>query len=169
MCLLGGESAGKTTLAAALAEYLGTVFVPEYGRERWVERGGVLRYDDMLEIGQRQVELETAALGQADRFLICDTSPLTTLFYSHAMFGRADPLLEQLAQRSYHLAVLCASDIPFVQDGTRQDEAFRARQQAWYLEHLAAMGQPWMTVGGSVEERVRVVHQALTGNPSLKT
>ena len=162
VCLLGGESSGKTTLAAALAENLGTVFVPEYGRERWERQNGVLVYDDMLDIGQRQAALEDAAAGTAAGYLICDTSPLTTLFYSHAMFGKAEEALERLATRPYHLVVLCASDIPFVQDGTRQDEAFRDRQYAWYLERLAEMGQPWVLVGGSVDARVRAVREALS-------
>ena len=35
VALLGGESSGKTTLAIALAQALGTVWVPEYGRQRW--------------------------------------------------------------------------------------------------------------------------------------
>ena len=161
VCLLGGESTGKTTLAMALAAHLGTVFVPEYGRELWVERDGALAYDDMLRIGQRQVAMETDALPQANRFLICDTSPLTTLFYSHAMFGRADEALEILARRAYDLTVVCLADIPFVQDGTRQDAAFRARQHAWYLERLAESCQLWMSVAGSVEERVRTVAETL--------
>ena len=166
VCLLGGESSGKTTLSVALAGRLGTVFVPEYGRELWEERDGRLVYDDMLRIGRRQVAMETGAAARAHRFLICDTSPLTTLFYSHAMFGRADESLERLARRPYHLAVLCASDIPFVQDGTRRDENFRARQHGWYLEHLAQTGQPWIAVGGSVDERVDFVERFLLSNPS---
>lgn len=161
VCLLGGESAGKTTLSMALAARLGTAFVPEYGRELWVERGGNLSYDDMLRIGQRQVAMESEEAAQAHRFLICDTSPLTTLFYSHAMFGRADERLAQLARRPYHLAVLCALDIPFVQDGTRQDEAFRVRQHRWYLEQLTQTGQPWIAVAGSVVERVDFVEKFL--------
>ncbi len=166
VCLLGGESTGKTTLSMALAERLGSVFVPEYGRELWVERDGNLSYEDLLRIGQRQVAMETEAAACTHRFLICDTSPLTTLFYSHAMFGRADESLERLARRRYHLVVLCAPDIPFVQDGTRQDEAFRARQHAWYLEQLARTSQPWIVVAGSVEERVDAVEKFLLDHSS---
>lgn len=164
VCLLGGESSGKTTLSVALAERLGTVFVPEYGRELWVERGGNLFYEDMLRIGRRQVAMEMDAAAQAHRFLICDTSPLTTLFYSLAMFGRAEEELARLARRPYDLVVLCALDVPFVQDGTRQDEAFRARQHGWYLERLAQTGQAWVEVGGSVEERVGAVVKTLACN-----
>ncbi|MGY5958905.1 AAA family ATPase [Kosakonia sp. BK9b] len=152
ICLLGGESTGKSTLSAALAQALGTAFVAEYGRERWEEKGGELAYDDMLPIAQTQVAREDNA--DAVRWLVCDTSPLTTLFYTLEMFGKAPDALFTLAQRSYHLVVLCEDDFPFVQDGTRQDETFRQRQQAWYVEQLTQRGVPFMRVRGSVSQRV---------------
>lgn len=161
VCFLGGESSGKSTLTTALARHFDTAHVEEYGRELWERRGGHLVFDDLLDIGRTQAAREEAALRCAHRFVFCDTSPLTTLFYSQEMFGRAAPELELLAQRRYRLAVLCAPDFPFAQDGTRRDEAFRARQHAWYLEQLSRGGQSWITVGGSVGERVRAVAAAL--------
>lgn len=58
IALLGGESTGKSTLASALAEALGTVYVPEFGREHWEQRGGVLTFGDMEPIARTQVERE---------------------------------------------------------------------------------------------------------------
>ncbi len=163
VCLLGGESSGKSTLALALARHFGTAAVAEYGRERWEACGGELVFGDLLDIAQRQVAREEAARRGAHRYVFCDTSPLTTLFYSREMFGRADPKLDRLAARPYRLAVLCAPDFPFVQDGTRRDEAFRARGHAWYQEQLARGGQPWIAVGGGVAARVHAVAAALAG------
>ncbi len=157
--LLGGESTGKSTLAAALAAHLGTVFVPEYGRERWEAQNGQFTFDDLLAIGREQVARERAATRQANHWLVCDTAPLTTLCYSRAFFGdRAARELERLARRRYDATVLCApDDFPFVQDGTRQDAAFRDRQHAWYLERLGELRRPFLVVRGRVEERVRAV------------
>jgi nicotinamide riboside kinase len=120
----------------------------------------VLTYPDLLKIGREQSKREDAAARQAVRYLFCDTSPLTTLLYSREMFGKAEPELEQLAERRYSLVVLCDPDIPFIQDGTRRDEAFRHRQHAWYLEQLAERRQPWILVRGSLEERVNEVLRA---------
>ncbi len=163
VAILGGESSGKTTLAVALAEELGTVPVTEFGRELWVQRGGRLEFDDLLTIGRTQVANEERAARQANRFLICDTSPLTTLFYSRELFGRADPELEQLACRPYRAVVLCAPDFPFVQDGTRQDAAFRERQHRWYLQELERRGLPFRVVEGPLEARVQAVRRQLVG------
>jgi HTH-type transcriptional repressor of NAD biosynthesis genes len=161
ICLLGGESSGKSTLAAALAQHFKTQHVPEYGRELWEQQDGHLDCDDMLHIAQTQVAREDTAAPQSAQFLFCDTSPLTTLFYSHEMFGRAEPELEHLASRSYQLHVLCAPDFPFIQDGTRRDESFRDRQHSWYMEELVIRKVSWIMVHGSIAERIGQVSQML--------
>lgn len=163
ICLLGGESTGKTTLAGALARELGTLTVPEYGREVWTEKAGVLEFADLEHIGRVQVEREEQAAGRANRFLFCDTSPLTTLFFSRLLFGRAAPALERMAERRYDLTVLCAPDFDFVQDGVRHGGSFRHEQHAWYLRELEARGIPFVLVSGSIEERMAGVRAALDG------
>ncbi|NHZ36996.1 AAA family ATPase [Massilia rubra] len=155
VCLLGGESSGKTTLAAALAQALGSVWAPEFGRELWIGKDGALVFDDMLAIGQAQLAREQALLARATRWLVCDTSPLTTLFYSGAMFGRADPALATLATQGYDVTLLCAPDFDFVQDGTRQDALFRQRQHAWYVAELTRRALPFTIVHGPLAQRVR--------------
>jgi HTH-type transcriptional regulator, transcriptional repressor of NAD biosynthesis genes len=161
VCLLGGESSGKTTLARALAEHLATTHCEEYGRERWVERGGELRYEDFLLIATTQVEWEKRAARGAQNMVVCDTSPLTTLFYCLDQFGRAEPKLQQLAERRYDLTLLCAPDFPFEQDGTRRDDAFRLRQHAFYLAELERSGARWLLVRGPLSSRIEQAQRAL--------
>jgi len=167
VCLLGGESSGKTTLAAALAARLGTPWVAEYGRQRWEEQDGKLVFDDLLQIARTQLEHEHQLARQANRWLVCDTSPLTTLLYSHALFGRAAPELEQLAGRAYHHVFLCAPDFPFVQDGTRQDEAFRQQQHAWYLRELERRGIAFTLLRGRLDQRIDAALQVLMANDAV--
>lgn len=154
---LGGESTGKSSLAIALAEALDAPCVAEFGREHWVAKDGALEYDDLLHIGRTQMAREDQAALEAGRYLVCDTSALTTLFYSHAMFGRAEAELATLAERPYTHSFLCADDFPFVQDGTRQDETFRRRQQAWYHAELQRRGWPYQVLTGSLDARVQQV------------
>ena len=164
VCLLGGESSGKSVLTRALAERLETQFVPEYGRDLWTRKKGALEFDDLLEIGTTQVALEKAAARQANAVIFCDTSPLTTLFYSVEMFGRADPALEQLAERPYDLYVLCAPDFPFVQDGTRRDEDFRQRQHDWYVQELTRRGLSFVLAEGPLDARVARIARLARSN-----
>jgi NadR type nicotinamide-nucleotide adenylyltransferase len=161
VALLGGESTGKSTLAAALADALGTLHVAEFGRELWDRKGGALAFDDLLAIASEQIRREEAALVDpgTHRFLICDTTPLTTLFYSLEMFGRADPRLRELARRPYHHLLLCADDFPFRQDGTRRDPAFRSKGQRWYRGQLAGLAHTEVT--GGVRNRICQARAAL--------
>ncbi|MCD2519024.1 AAA family ATPase [Massilia sp. G4R7] len=154
ICILGGESSGKTTLVAALAQALDTVGVPEVGRLHWEEKGGAFTYDDMRVIAEGQIALEITLAQDARRWLVCDGSALTTVFYSEDGYGKVDAAVQALARRPYAMTFVCAPDIPFVQDGTRRDAAFRQRQHAWYLATLERAGIPYVILAGSVEERV---------------
>jgi HTH-type transcriptional regulator, transcriptional repressor of NAD biosynthesis genes len=161
VAILGGESSGKSSLAQALAGRFETSFVPEYGRELWVEREGKLVFSDLLRIAERQVELEEQAARASVRYLFCDTSPLTTLHYCRDLFGSADPKLERLAGRRYDLCVLCAPDFAFVQDGTRRTDEFRRHQHEFFRHALEQRGDPWLLAEGSTEERIGAVKRAL--------
>jgi HTH-type transcriptional regulator, transcriptional repressor of NAD biosynthesis genes len=162
VALLGGESSGKTTLASALARHFKTGWVAEYGRELWEQQCGVLSEADLAKIGHEQIRREEEALRSADQYLFCDTSPLTTSGYSQWMFGHVGADLALLATRAYDAVVLCRPDFPFVQDGTRREKSFRARQHAWYRRQIAALKSPSMEAAGSVSERVSSVARWLS-------
>lgn len=161
MALLGGESSGKTTLARALAQSLGTTWVPEYGRQRWEELRITLSVDELVAVARRQIVLEDEALAQAHRWLVCDTTPLTTLQYCLHDHQQAPAELQTLARRHYDLSVVCLPDFDFVQDGCRRDDDFRAQQHAWTLDRLARQGVQPLIVGGPLPDRVVQVQRAL--------
>lgn len=161
LALLGGESSGKTTLARALAQALGTVWVPEYGRQRWEELRETLSVDELLHVARTQVAWEEDHATRASGWLLCDTTPLTTLQYCLHDHGQAPAELWALARRPYDLTVLCLPDFGFVQDGCRRDDGFRAEQHAWTLQQLAAQGVQPLAVGGSLAQRVAAVLDAL--------
>jgi NadR type nicotinamide-nucleotide adenylyltransferase len=161
VALLGGESSGKTTLAAELARHFGTAWVPEFGRELWEQKCGRLDEEDMPLIAKTQIAREAAAARGANRFLFCDSTPLTTLFYTAEMFQSVPASLSDAAGRRYDLTILCAPDFPFVQDGTRRDAAFRARQHAWYLAEFAQRGIAYLDCSGPLAARVERVARTL--------
>jgi HTH-type transcriptional regulator, transcriptional repressor of NAD biosynthesis genes len=152
--LLGGESSGKSSLAAALAQHFGTRSVEEYGRELWLARSGELTLDDLRQIARTQVQREEAAARHSRRYLFCDTSPLTTLCYAQAMFGGEDAEIARLARRPYAHVLLCAPDFDFVQDGTRRDGAFRAWQHDWTTHWLDANAVRWTLLSGPLDARI---------------
>lgn len=161
IALLGGESSGKTTLAQALALQLGTLWVPEYGRVLWEELRETLNVEELLHVARTQVAWEqehaARALAMGARWLVCDTTPLTTLQYCLHDHRHAPPELHELAQRRYTLTVLCENDFAFVQDGCRRDETFSAAQHDWTLARLAEQGVVPLVARGSVTARVAQV------------
>lgn len=167
VALLGGESTGKSVLAAALARELSSTHVAEYGRELWDLRNGQLTFPDLLAIAREQIRREDAMAADArtHRFVICDTTPLTTLFYSLDLFGHADPELLALARRTYHHTILCGDDFPFVQDGTRRESDFRSRQQAWYRQRLA--GLPHLVATGPLNDRLCTIRETLNAQQTF--
>lgn len=165
IAILGGESTGKSTLAAALAQEFRTVCVAEYGRDLWDIRRGVLRYADMTAIASEQIQRENRAGAEARRHVFCDTTPLTTLFYSQHLFGKSDAALEAAARRQYEFTLLCEPDIDFVQDGSRQGPDFTLEQQAWYRMQLNERGIPFASVRGQLAERIAAVRDLLLGKP----
>ncbi len=166
LCLLGGESAGKTTLAQALAAELDTVWVAEYGRERWLDIGGTFSLEELLHVGREQAAREERALPQARGWLVCDTSPLTTLVYALLDHGQAPDELVELARRRYDLTLLCAPDFDFVQDGARRDAGFRGEQHALTLDLLARFGLPHVLLRGSLQERLVQLRPLLAPQPA---
>ena len=167
VAILGTESSGKSTLAAALAARYNTLWVPEYLRE-FVDTAGRLPVaDDQFLIAATQAAREDAAAavvaGMGGRFLFCDTTPLMTAVYSRQYFGGIDARLAQLvATRHYDLTLVTASDIPWVADGLHRDSAEISRAVGAYLaEELAARAIPHHIVRGSREQRLAQLAQLL--------
>ncbi|RVU43864.1 AAA family ATPase [Rubrivivax rivuli] len=162
VCILGGESSGKTTLAGALARTLGAALVPEYGRAYWEQTGQDLSLHELEVVARTQVAHEIQAAQSTPPCLVCDTSPLSTLIYALLDHGRPPRALVALSRRRYDLIVLCRPDIAFQQDGTRRDASWRAAQHEMTRALLRRRRLPFLEVSGSVDERVAQVVEKLT-------
>ena len=163
---LGAESTGKSTLAERMAADLDTVSVPEYGRDHYAERGGVLDLDDYVEIAVRHRELEDEAALRANRYVFVDTNAITTMFFSHYYNRGSRPELRAMADECrirYRHVIVCNDDIPFAQDGWRDNEVWRGRMHGMVLHDLAVRDIPYSTVYGAVDERVEQVKAVLGG------
>lgn len=163
VAILGTESSGKSTLAAALAARYNTLWVPEYLREFVDTEARLPVAEDQFPIAATQAAREDAAAavaaGMGKRFLFCDTTPLMTAVYSRQYFGGIDAQLAQLvATRHYDLTLVTAADIPWVADGLHRDSAEISRAVGAYLgEELAARAIPYHIVRGSREQRLAQV------------
>lgn len=161
---LGGESSGKSTITEALAKHFDTEYTLEFGRSWFDKMNGLLKYEDMEYIAKKQVTIENNQVDFSEKFLFCDTSALTTSFYSKEWFGRVSKKLQKLVDESmtrYDKIYVCMPDFPMVQDGTRQDEKFRLKGFEFVVNYLESAGVKYSLLGGSEEERMQRVIKEL--------
>lgn len=155
VCLIGAESTGKTTLAEALAHHFNTTWAREFAREYLEPKNWVCQREDMIAIAEGQARLEDEIVERANRVLFCDTDPMTTSIWCERYFDKCDPRILRLAEgRRYDLYFLCGTDIPWVNDGTRDSHHFREWFHRRFLEEIESRHLPSALLSGSFEERM---------------
>ena len=156
VAILGAESSGKSTLAAALASHYGTVWVPEYLREFVDVQGRVPEEHDQIAIARTQLAREEEAAAKATRFLFCDTTPMLTAIYSRWYWNRVDSALARLEQRhDYAYTLVTAPDSPWEPDGLqRESAAVREAIHEQVIQMLEERGVAYTLVTGSLPQRM---------------
>jgi nicotinamide riboside kinase len=161
IAIVGAESTGKTSLAAALAPRLAqdtglrVAWVPETLRE-WCDHVGrtPLAYEQAAILRQQHERIEAAAA--THDLVVCDTTGLMTAVYSDYVFG--DRSLQARAvqlQQRMALTLLTALDLPWVADGVQRDgpqvrEPVDARVRELLIQHRL----PWALVSGQGPARL---------------
>ena len=163
VAILGAESSGKSTLAAALATHYSTLWVPEYLRE-FVETLQRVPYEhEQICIARTQMAREDAAAARANGILFCDTTPLMTALFSRFYWKRVDAELAALERaHDYAYTIVTAPDCPWVPDGLqRESEAVRQFVHAELVRTLRERGIAFTEVDGSLAQRLRQVERLL--------
>ena len=162
--ILGPESTGKSTLAEKLAKHFAEPWVPEVAREYLEKLDRTYAYEDLLQIGKQQMQLEDELAMQAQHFLFCDTDLRVIQVWSQHRYGKVDPwVLEEIARRTYDLILLCAPDLPWQADPLREHPELEMRQQFFeiYQRLTEASGIPWILVSGDTDKRLSTAIQAV--------
>ena len=162
--ILGPESTGKSTLAEKLAKHFAEPWVPEVAREYLEKLERPYAFEDLLQIGKKQMRTEDELAMQAQNYLFCDTDLRVIQVWSQHRYGKVDPwVLEELARRTYDLILLCAPDLPWQADPLREHPELEMRQQFFeiYQQLSQASGFPWILVSGDTAERLSTAIQAV--------
>jgi len=163
---VGAMSTGKSTITEALAQRYGTTFASEYGRDYWTEhqvdrRIGFEAFDD---IAVGHIEREEQALLAANRYLFVDTNAITTYMFAQDYHGKAPELLTRLALENaqrYDLFFLCDDDIPYDDTWDRSGDQKRHIFHKQIIADLKERRIPFITLRGSLEERIHKVDEVL--------
>ena len=156
IAIVGAESTGKTTLAAALAMRLAAetgrrvAWVPELLREWCAHSGRTPLVHEQASILRAQHERIDAAAASHDT-VVCDTTALMTAVYSRIVFNdrSLDERAALLHRRRMALTLLTAIDLPWVADGLQRegprvqgpvDNALRELMQAQDIDFAVVSG-----------------------------
>ncbi|SDW98953.1 AAA family ATPase [Paenibacillus sp. CF384] len=163
---VGAMSTGKSTITEALARQYQTKFASEYGRDYWTEHQVDRRigFEAFDEIAIGHIEREEQALLEANRYLFVDTNAITTYMFALDYHGRAPERLIRIALENaqrYDLFFLCDDDIPY--DDT-WDRSGNQKRQVFHKQIIADLKErriPFITLRGTLEERMRQVDKVL--------
>lgn len=167
IAIVGAESTGKTTLAAALAPRLAAdtglkvAWVPELLREWCHHVGRTPQPHEQASILRGQHDRIEAAAATHD-VVICDTTAMMTAVYSRLLF--ADRSLEARAaelQRRMALTLLTALDLPWVADPLRDGPHVREPVDGMLRELLIGHQLPWALVAGQGQARLEAAVDAV--------
>jgi NadR type nicotinamide-nucleotide adenylyltransferase len=165
---LGAPATGKSTLAEHLATQHRTVWMPEYGRAYWLEHqvNRRLTPEQLTEIAEGHVAREEALLREANRYLFVDTDATTTYMFALDYHGAAAPRLAERAEAArtrYDLFFLCEADIPYEDTWERSGAVYRRVFQEQTRADLLRRCIPFISLFGTVEQRLDRVNQVLEG------
>ncbi|MFG1777425.1 AAA family ATPase [Micromonospora sp. NPDC049048] len=166
--VLGAESTGTTTMAAALAAHYGTRWVPEYGRELTARKLARLRErdpaatvfdvawdrDDFAEVVREQQAAEDAAARACGPLLFCDTDARATAVWEERYLGSTSDRVRAAARRPALYLLTDHVGVPFDDDGLRDGEHLRAWMTGRFRAELAGCGVPVVELSGPHRRRL---------------
>lgn len=166
VCFMGAPSTGKSTLAKELASIYKTKHMPEYGSEFWkknhVDRRITL--EQFEQITPEHLRREDALTLQSNRYLFCDTCPITTYVFAkdyHGTVGEVVTKDAKEAEKRYDLFFLCDTDIPYDNTWDRSGDQKRGWFQNQIIADLKERRIPFMVLKGTLDQRVEKVKAVL--------
>ena len=167
IAIVGPESCGKSTLAAALAQRWQqqgqrVAVVAEYARDYYAHRPYQPTPQHILAIARGQLAAEQAALAAGADILLCDTTVLTCRIWAEVAFGQAEPALLALNRpQDYTLTLLAAADLPWQPDPLRSHPEARDWLLGLYRQALDDAAVDYRLVSGHGDTRLAAAWQAL--------
>ena len=134
IAIVGPESSGKSTLVKGLAQLFNeSYYVEEFARD-YLERRTSYDIKELDYISKCQLELESKKLVKVDRFLFCDTNPLSIKVWSLYKYGSySNSIKEMIEQSFYDLHLLLKPDLPYESDPLRENPNSKDRQELFEL------------------------------------
>ena len=166
--ITGAESSGKSTLTGQLSKAFAGIFVTEYARD-YVERlKRPYNNQDVETIGKRQLlcykkikrdHINSGVLVFFDTFLII------TKIWMQEVYQYCPVWLHlAIVENKPNLVLLCEPDLPWQQDGVRENKEKRNYLHNRYRKELEYYQIPYSIVNGSGDARMQLAIQHIKRN-----
>lgn len=166
VAIVGPESSGKSTLAAALAAAYNSVWVPEAARLFYERKGVHFEPRDIPDIAALHAELGAQARPKARIWLLRDTDLLTIELWSDWLYGDCDPAVRTAAAAEpFDVVLLLAPDLPWTYDPQRchPEEGTRCLFHAELKSRQRRLGRRVFEISGEGHERFDRAWRCLQG------
>lgn len=172
IAITGPECSGKTSLFLWLAaKIFDARSVQEYSREFLETKERGYKYDgaDLIHIGREHAARLKKAFRASNDALICDTEfYVLDIWWREKMGGVNQEFEEYKTTFDFDLFLLCKPDLPWVQDGLRENPDDRDRLFDIYKSALEEDNRSYMVVSGSGESRmIQILNKILHRFPNL--
>lgn len=164
IAIVGPESSGKSTLAYNIANHYQMPMVEEYARAYLNQLPRPYVQSDLIEIAQRQIELEKHALISNPKMVICDTNLVVIKIWSIYKYDVCDDLIiDMMKDRQYDLHLLLKPDLPWEADDQRENPHDRERLFEMYQNELEMSGTAYTIIEGLGEDRLQNALSSIYG------
>ncbi|MBE7169208.1 MAG: AAA family ATPase [Williamsia sp.] len=154
--VLGTESTGKTTLVQKLSEHFNCSQVLEAAREIIADSNHFQPEELQLVARAHAEEIDKAVFGDSP-LIIIDTDIYTTRSYARFVFQtdlEADAAIYNSNKANLYLYL--SNDVPYLQDGTRLEEAARNLLDHSHRQMLKEHHIEFIEISGDWEQRFKI-------------
>ena len=148
VCVVGAESAGKTTLCQHLADAFDVPWLPEYARDHL--DGSPYGEATVAAIAREQMRREAALLASGAAHVVLDTDLAVIWVWWRVKFGPPPAWLERAFRaQPARFYLLCRPDLPWQPDPLRESRGGRWTIHRRYVGLLSSRQLPFAEIGGS--------------------
>jgi NadR type nicotinamide-nucleotide adenylyltransferase len=156
IALIGPESTGKSELSEKLAKHFNTEWVPEYARTYVATLTRPYNISDIVLIAKEQLKIEFEKEKIANQYLFIDTELIIAKVWAEDVYNTCpDFILKQLDKQRYDLYLLTHPDLPWIDDGIRENPHRRDYFFNIYKNELIKRNFHFVEISGYGEIRLR--------------
>jgi NadR type nicotinamide-nucleotide adenylyltransferase len=156
IAVIGPESTGKSTLSEQLANYFGTIWIPEYARKYVGELKRKYTLDDIVKISETQHSEIDEKIKEANKFIFVDTEDIINKIWCDIVFRVCPDVIEsRITNYPFDFYLLLKPDLPWIADPLREypDRDKREHLYELYKQELTGRNLPFAEVSGFDEQR----------------